>query len=95
MSSSTRKLAGTASVVLALLLIAPVAMAQQSSVDAHGGTGGKVQSAVSNPGPSADPQDPGGLPFTGFDVALLFSGGVVLIAAGAVMAPLLPRTQRL
>ena len=71
------------------LALAPVAMAENSSVGTYGGQGGEVAGSVA----SGDPSDPGAeadsnsaLPFTGLDLPLLAGGGLVLLLAGAGMA---------
>jgi hypothetical protein len=56
---------------------APVALAQQSSVDGYGGGAGGIQSEVEGGGGAG-----GSLPFTGLDLGLLIGGGVVLLAVG-------------
>lgn len=75
-----------------LALGAPAALAQSSSVDTYGGTGGNVVSKVD--GPTADPpatstsgsQTTSTLPFTGFDVALAALGGLLLLGVGLVLS---------
>ena len=82
----TRGLAGIACLLtVALLSLAPVAVAKDSA--------SSQVAAVTNAGPSASSADPSALPFTGFDVALLLSGGIVLLGAGAGIARLLPRME--
>ena len=60
----------------AAVVYAPLALAQQSSVDGYGGAGG-VQSEVEGGGGAG-----GSLPFTGMDLGLLIGGGLVLLAVG-------------
>lgn len=76
-----------------LTLGAPAALAQSSSVDTYGGTGGNVVSKVD--GPTADPPatsttgsqgTTGTLPFTGFDLALAALGGLLLLGVGLVLS---------
>jgi hypothetical protein len=62
-------------VVTALTVWAPVALAQQSSVDGYGGGAGGIQSDVEGGGG-------GSLPFTGLDLGLLIGGGLLLLAVG-------------
>jgi hypothetical protein len=61
--------------VTAVVVYAPVALAQQSSVDGYGGGAGGIQSEVESGGG-------GSLPFTGLDLGLLIGGGLVLLAVG-------------
>ena len=74
----------------ALWMGAPTALAQSSSVNTYGGTGGNVVSKVD--GPTADPpatsgsQTTGTLPFTGFDLALAALGGLLLLGAGVALS---------
>jgi len=58
----------------ALTVYAPIALAQQSSVDGYGGGAGGIQSDVEGGG--------GSLPFTGLDLGLLIGGGLLLLAVG-------------
>jgi hypothetical protein len=64
------------SVVAALTVWAPIALAQQSSVDGYGGGAGGIQSDVEGGGGG------GSLPFTGLDLGLLIGGGLLLLAVG-------------
>ena len=59
----------------AVMIYAPLALAQQSSVDGYGGGAGGIQSEVESGGG-------GSLPFTGLDLGLLIGGGLVLLAVG-------------
>jgi hypothetical protein len=85
--------------VVALLALAPAALAQSSSAGTYAGQGGGAAGAVADPGadPGGDPGasasvDPGGsLPFTGLDLVLAAGGGVALLAIGASMAHVLRR----
>jgi hypothetical protein len=61
----------------AAVVYAPLALAQQSSVDGYGGGAGGVQSEVEGGGGAG-----GSLPFTGMDLGLLIGGGLVLLAVG-------------
>jgi len=63
--------------VTAVVVYAPVALAQQSSVDGYGGGAGGIQSEVESGGGAG-----GSLPFTGLDLGLLIGGGLVLLAVG-------------
>lgn len=63
------------SVLAALTVWAPIALAQQSSVDGYGGGAGGIQSDVEGGGG-------GSLPFTGLDLGLLIGGGLLLLAVG-------------
>jgi hypothetical protein len=81
-----------------LLAIAPAALAQSSSVDTYGGSGGKVQSQINDPvdpgDPSATADTSSALPFTGLDLGLAAGGAFLLLGAGASMAMLSSRTRR-
>jgi hypothetical protein len=90
-----------ATVIIASLALAPSALAQGSSVDTYSGTGGNVQSQLTQGGgsdntvntantPSADPATTGSLPFTGFDLALAAGGGLALLGIGMVLARMTP-----
>jgi hypothetical protein len=82
-----------AALLVALLLAFPAAAGAQE--DCAGPTGDqycpKTEILTGSGGDSADPQDPGsasasgGLPFTGFDVALSLVAGAGLLGAGLVM----------
>jgi hypothetical protein len=72
--------------MIAVLAFAPVAVAKESD-------GGGHVAAVSNAGPSASSGDNSSIPFTGLDAALLLSGGILLLGAGAAIARLVPRTE--
>ena len=94
-------------VVVAALVLASSAMAAPS-VDTYGGQGGQTQGQLesNNPagpgsgsraatasGNTASTDTDGALPFTGLDLALMLGGGVVLLAVGASMAKLTPRSH--
>jgi len=94
---------GAFAVVAALMLVlAPVSFGQNSSVGTYGGSGGSVAGSVasgtagSGPGSAASPtataSSSSGLPFTGFDVALLAGGGLLLVLGGFAMARMVART---
>jgi hypothetical protein len=70
--------------VLAGLLLVPVALAQSGSTSGTGylGTAGETQSGVGSGG-TLGTASQGTLPFTGLDLALLVSGGLVLLMVGA------------
>jgi hypothetical protein len=70
--------------VLTGLLLVPVALAQSGSTSGTGylGTAGETQSGVGSGG-SLGAASQGTLPFTGLDLALLVSGGLVLLMVGA------------
>jgi hypothetical protein len=73
-----KKLVTICACLLAIVAVyAPVALAQQSSVDGYGGGAGGIQSEVEGGGGAG-----GSLPFTGLDLGLLIGGGVVLLAVG-------------
>lgn len=73
-----KKLVTMFACLLAVVVVyAPVALAQQSSVDGYGGGAGGIQSEVEGGGGAG-----GSLPFTGLDLGLLIGGGVVLLAVG-------------
>ena len=65
------------------LTIPSSALAQGSSVDTYGGSGGEVHNALDN----------GALPMTGSDTLVLGLGGLVLIAVGAGIAKLAARER--
>jgi hypothetical protein len=67
-----KRLAAIASSVLAYLVMASVALAQDPTQSGYGGTGGNIQGDVEG----------GSLPFTGLDLLLLVGAGVLLLAAG-------------
>ena len=92
---------GAFAVVAALMLVlAPVSFGQNSSVGTYGGSGGSVAGSVASgtagPGSAASPtataSSSSGLPFTGFDVALLAGGGLLLVLGGFAMARMVART---
>jgi hypothetical protein len=62
--------------VIAVLLVAPAAAAQDPTVDAYGGAAGDVAGALEE-APLVQ-----ALPFTGLDVALVVAAGLVLVALG-------------
>lgn len=62
--------------VLAYLLTASVAFAQDPTQSGYGGTGGNIQ---------GDVEGSGSLPFTGLDLVLLVGAGVLLLAAGMTL----------
>jgi hypothetical protein len=68
-----KRLAALASGVIAYLVMASVALAQQPTQSGYGGTGGNIQ---------GDVEGGGSLPFTGLDLLLLVGAGVLLLAAG-------------
>ena len=95
---------GAFAVVAALMLVlAPVSFGQNSSVGTYGGSGGSVAGSVasgsagSGSGSAASPtatasSSSSALPFTGFDVALLAGGGLLLVLGGFAMARMVART---
>lgn len=64
--------------VLAYLVTASVALAQDPTQSGYGGTGGNIQGDVEGAGS-------GSLPFTGLDLLLLAGAGVLLVAAGLTL----------
>lgn len=68
-----KRLTAFASVVLASLVMASVALAQDPTQSGYGGTGGNIQ---------GDVEGGGSLPFTGLDLVLLVGAGALLLAAG-------------
>jgi len=62
--------------VLAYLVTASVALAQDPTQSGYGGTGGNIQGGV---------EGGGSLPFTGLDLLLLVGAGVLLLAAGLTL----------
>ena len=61
-----------------VLALATTASAQQASQDGYLNQAGQVQGQVNDSGGSGG----GGLPFTGFDMALLAAAGGLLVAVG-------------
>jgi hypothetical protein len=97
---SVRLLIGTSAVLIALVF-APAAIAQSSSVDTYGGQGGEAAGLAAstsdndgNGSGSGAASDGGSLPFTGLDIGYLVGGGLLLLAAGAVMARVRPSGHR-
>lgn len=68
-----KRLTAFASAVLASLVMASVALAQDPTQSGYGGTGGNIQ---------GDVEGGGSLPFTGLDLVLLVGAGALLLAAG-------------
>jgi hypothetical protein len=66
--------------VLAYLVTASVALAQDPTQSGYGGTGGNIQGGVEGGGAGS-----GSLPFTGLDLLLLVGAGVLLVAAGLTL----------
>jgi hypothetical protein len=66
--------------VLAYLVTASVALAQDPTQSGYGGTGGNIQGGVEGGGTGG-----GSLPFTGLDLLLLVGAGVLLLAAGLTL----------
>jgi hypothetical protein len=74
--------------ILAALLLPSASMAQSSSVDGYGGSGGQVQVALSDStsaAPSTSDSSISSLPFTGTDVGFMIGGAVVLMLAGLAL----------
>lgn len=71
-----KRLAAFASSVLAYLVLASVALAQEPTQSGYGGTGGNIQ---------GDVEGGGSLPFTGLDLLLLVGAGALLLAAGLTL----------
>lgn len=69
--------------VLAYLVMASVALAQDPTQSGYGGTGGNIQGGVQ--GGAGGGTGSGSLPFTGLDLLLLVGAGVLLLAAGLTM----------
>jgi hypothetical protein len=89
-------------VTVAALTASTGAFASGSAQQTYGGNGGNVQANIQ--GGAKDPQGtqgtaaasaktPGGLPFTGLDLALMLGGGLVLIASGATLGRVAIRRQ--
>ena len=68
--------------VLAYLVTASVALAQDPTQSGYGGTGGNIQGGVEGGGTGTGS---GSLPFTGLDLMLLVGAGVLLLAAGLTL----------
>lgn len=62
------------------LLVVPVALAQDPTVQVYGGRGGDINSSLQ--GSVASEQT---LPFTGLDITLLAAAGLVLLALGIAL----------
>ncbi len=76
------------SAVLAYLVTASVALAQDPTQRGYGGTGGNIQGDVQGTvggGGSGGGTGGGSLPFTGLDLLLLVGAGVLLVAAGLTL----------
>jgi hypothetical protein len=71
-----KRLAAFASSVLAYLVLASVALAQEPTQSGYGGAGGNIQ---------GDVEGGGSLPFTGLDLLLLVGAGALLLAAGLTL----------
>jgi len=69
--------------VLAYLVTASVALAQDPTQSGYGGTGGNIQGGVE--GGTGGGTASGSLPFTGLDLMLLVGAGVLLLAAGLTL----------
>ena len=72
-----KRIAAVGAVLVGLLVLAPIAFAQQPS--SGFGEGGGVQGAVGG----GDAAGSGSLPFTGVDLVFLVVGGLALLAVGA------------
>jgi hypothetical protein len=70
--------------VLAYLVTASVALAQDPTQSGYGGTGGNIQGGVEGGGTGGG-SGSGSLPFTGLDLLLLVGAGVLLVAAGLTL----------
>jgi len=70
--------------VLAYLVTASVALAQDPTQSGYGGTGGNIQGGVEGGGTGGGTGS-GSLPFTGLDLLLLVGAGVLLVAAGLTL----------
>jgi hypothetical protein len=68
--------------ILAYLVTASVAVAQDPTQSGYGGTGGNIQGGVEGSGGGTGS---GSLPFTGLDLLLLVGAGVLLLAAGLTL----------
>jgi len=73
----TRLTAWLAAAAIALLALAPAALAAGSSEEGYVGAAGVAQTQVE----SAD-EDNGSLPFTGYDALLVGGAGLVLLTLG-------------
>ena len=71
-----KRLAAIASSVLAYLVMASVALAQQPTQSGYGGTGGNIQ---------GDVEGSGSLPFTGFAAVPVMLAGLALLMAGLML----------
>ena len=83
-----KRLWAIGSAVLAYLVTASVALAQDPTQSGYGGTGGNIQGDVQGTvggGGSGGGTGGGSLPFTGLDLLLLVGAGVLLVAAGLTL----------
>lgn len=87
--------------VIVALVLAPAALAQQSSVETYGGQGNEVANVTEGADPGNGEGNPAGtasagsggegtLPFTGLDIGLLAAGGALLFGVGLVLARTVP-----
>ena len=75
-----RKIFFLCSLIVAMLALAPIAVAQDnSSVSGYGGVAGAVNTQVTAQAP---PKTVESLPFTGQDLALMLAVGLLLLALG-------------
>lgn len=71
--------------VLAYLVMASVALAQDPTQSGYGGVAGSVQGDVEGGASGGAVGGGGALPFTGLDLMLLVGAGVLLLAAGVAL----------
>lgn len=74
-----------ASMALAALVTASVALAQDPTQSGYGGVAGSVQGDVEGGASGGAVGGGGALPFTGLDLMLLVGAGVLLLAAGVAL----------
>lgn len=79
-----KRLWAIGSAVLAYLVTASVALAQDPTQRGYGGTGGNIQGDVQGT-VGGGATGGGSLPFTGLDLLLLVGAGVLLVAAGLTL----------
>lgn len=72
--------------VACILIASPAAFAQDSSVGTYGGSGGESQAQIEETAGLTATSDPGALPFTGLDLALIAGGGLLLLGTGVLVA---------
>ena len=99
---SMRRVSIGLATVAAVFVLAPAALAQESSGAGYGGEGGGVAGQVEGGGAAgqaggnaaseaSNADESGLLPFTGLDVALIVGGGLLLLAGGLALSRMVAR----